>query len=499
MLLGEDLMLPSGISWWCGEPPVLEHVIANLERMVVKPAFPALAREPIFGGQLDQAQREALVARMRARPHEYVGQEEVPLSTAPVLDGERLRPRHVGIRCFLAASGDGFTIMPGGLTRVALSDESLVVSMQRGGGSKDTWVLSDEPVSEFSLLDSDAKAVELTRGGRDLPSRVADNLFWLGRYTARCEGTVRLLRDLLVRIGERAGLGGAPELPALWRALTAVTMPNAELAPADPRSRRLEADVLAVVLDANRPGSLRSVVTSLGRTARTVRDRLSADAWRIIAGLDGALVGRRSAPVRRPAEALERLDAIFLRLVALDGLVVEGMTRGEGWRFLDMGRGLERALHLVGLVRGALVERSAAEPPLLEALLGIADSLMTYRRRYQARVQPHAVLDLLLADETNPRALIFQLRGLEAHVRALPRETQGVGPSPEERLVVEALTAVRLANPDELARLDAAGRRPALGALVTKLEALLPSLSEAISQSYLSHAQMPRQLSKLDG
>src|SRR5262249_27992306 len=163
----------------------------------IRPASPAVAREPIFGHALAAAEREALVARMRARPHEYVGQEEVSLSTAPVLDGERLRPRHVGTRCYLVAAGDGYAIMPGGLTRVAGSDESLVVSMQRGGGSKDAWVLSSGPVPEFSLLAPAGQPVELTRGGHDLPSRVADSLFWLGRYTARCEGTLRLLRCLL--------------------------------------------------------------------------------------------------------------------------------------------------------------------------------------------------------------------------------------------------------------------------------------------------------------
>jgi uncharacterized circularly permuted ATP-grasp superfamily protein/uncharacterized alpha-E superfamily protein len=497
-LLGEELRMPSGISWWCGEPPVCEHVIANLDRMVVKPAFPALAREPIFGGLLDAAQKEALVARMRARPHEYVGQEEVPLSTAPVLDGAGLHPRHVGTRSYLVASGDGYAIMPGGLTRVASSDESLVVSMQRGGGSKDTWVLSVEPVSEFSLLGAMGAPVELTRGGKDLPSRVADDLFWLGRYTARCEGTVRLLRGVLARLAERSAVGGVPELPVLLQAL-ASRVAGAGTPAVGERGRRLERELAALLVDGERAGSVRSLVASVARMARTVRDRMPAGAWRLVAELDGALGGRRDAQLRRPAEAIERLDALFVRLAALGGLVTDGMTRAEGWRFLDVGRRLERAIQMVDLLRTTLVEPVAEEAPVLEALLELSDSLMTYRRRYQSRLQAHAVLDLLLADETNPRALVFQLVEIEAHVRELPRETEGVGPSPEERIVIEVLTAVRLARIEELAREDERGRRAALGAHLGRIASTLPALSELLSQSYLSHAQLPRQLDRLDG
>ena len=301
---------------------------------------------------------------------------------------------------------------------------------------------------------------------------------------------------MLERVAER-GVGSGPELPVLRRVLGEVTAAGADPVVADERGKRVDAELLSSMLDAARPGSLRAVVAALGRTARTLRDRLAADAWRLIAGLDGALAGRRGRPLRRAAEGLDRLDALFLRLTALDALIVEGMTRGEGWRFLDMGRRLERAMHVVALLRGTLSQHlDAGEAALLEALLEVGDSLMTYRRRYRTRVQAHAVIDLLLADETNPRSLVFQLHALEAHVRALPRELGGVGPSPEERIIVEALTAVRLASIEQLARVDEEGRRPALVALLAQLGAALPAFSEVVSQSYLSHAQMPRQLGR---
>ena len=195
-LLGEELRLPSVPTWWCGDPAGLSHVLANLPRLVVKPTFVPARRDPIFGERLSAAERQALADRIRANPRAYVGQEQLPLSTAPVLAGDHLRPCRLVIRAYVSAKDDGFAVMPGGLTRVTASADAMVASMQSGGGSKDTWVLSSGPVSTFSLLSTVVRPVELSRGGSDLPSRAADNLYWLGRYGERAEGTVRLLRGV---------------------------------------------------------------------------------------------------------------------------------------------------------------------------------------------------------------------------------------------------------------------------------------------------------------
>jgi uncharacterized circularly permuted ATP-grasp superfamily protein len=179
-LLGEELELPSVATWWCGDPGARAYVEQHLASLVVKPVFPGTGMEPVFGADLDAAGREALVARMRARPSAFVAQEQVALSTAPSWEGGRLQPRHVTLRTFCVATATGYGVMPGGLTRVAERTDSLVVSMQRGGGSKDTWVLADGPVPAFSLLRPAGEVVEVSRGGSGLPSRVADDLFWLG-------------------------------------------------------------------------------------------------------------------------------------------------------------------------------------------------------------------------------------------------------------------------------------------------------------------------------
>jgi uncharacterized circularly permuted ATP-grasp superfamily protein/uncharacterized alpha-E superfamily protein len=495
-VLGEDLRIPSVPAWWCGQPRGCDHVLAHLERLVIKPAYTALFHDPIFAGRLSSAERAALADAIRARPQDYVGQEQLELSTAPVLVDHRLEPRHMVLRAYLSAGEDSFAVMPGGLTRVTATADSLVVSMQKGGGSKDTWVLASGPVSTFSLLSSPVQGVELTRGGGDLPSRAADNLYWLGRYVERAEGTVRLLRGILIRLTEKPGLADVPELPHLIRALsrqtesfTGFAAGNAEI-----RFTAPEAELTSFVFDPGKPGSLAATLADLDRVAGMVRDRISMDMWRILSNLyphDPATPRPASLSL---SDVLDLLNRTVLTLAAFGGLAADSMTRGHAWRFLEMGRRLERTAHVLGLLRSTLITAGKYEGPLLEALLEIADSLMTYRRRYLHRLSPAPVIDLLLADETNPRSVAFQLACLGEQVELLPRNAALAGRTSEERIVLSGLTSLRLADINQLAETDRAGNRPCLEELLDHLAGELPVLSDAITHHYLSHLQPSRHL-----
>ena len=491
-LLGEELRLPSVPTWWCGDPAALSHVLANLSHMVVKPTFIPARRAPVFGDGLSNADRQTLADRIRANPHAYIGQEHLPLSTAPVLAGDQLQPRRLVIRAYVTAKEDDFAVMPGGLTRVTASADAMDASMQSGGGSKDTWVLASGPVSPFSMLGTAVQAVELSRGGSDLPSRSADNLYWLGRYGERAEGTVRLLRGVLERMTEKSGLAEAPELPRLMGALTHLTKTPAVLAGEGERAAPLpEAEVRALIFDPRRPGGLAATLNNLHRVAGMVRDRISLDMWRVLSGLklDAEQDSRRTL-----SDILDLLNRLIGTLAAFGGLTMESMTRGQAWRFLDVGRRLERALQTIGLLRSTLSTAVGMEGPLLEGLLEVADSSMTYRRRYLSSLQTAPVLDLLLADETNPRSVAFQLSALGDHVEALPRDHSHAALSPEQHLLLATRTAVRLADIDVLAKPDATGHRAELDALLARLEAELPGLSDTITRSYLSHLQASRHL-----
>jgi uncharacterized alpha-E superfamily protein len=496
-LLKEDLKLPSVASWWCGKASAKEYVLTHLKKLIIKPTFASIRKEPIFGDRLSGEELKELEAKIRHSPRDYVGQEITPLSTTPVLVGDRIQPRQSVLRCYLVSHESGYMMMPGGLTRVSASADTMVVSMQRGGGSKDTWVLANGPVSEFSLLPRATGPITLSREGGDLSSRVADNLFWLGRYVERAESLARLLRGVLSKLTDNSGPTSSPEWIILLKALTQQTqcLPGFVGAGSEKRLRAPEEELRSLIFESQRAGTLANTLAALLRVAGTVRDRLSTDMWRV---LNAASSGHAPAAVDYwpITSTMELINRTVLNLSAFAGLAAESMTRGQGWRFLDMGRKLERSIQILSLMENMLTLQLENEAPLLETVLDISDSLMTYRRRYLARLQTTAVLDLLLSDETNPRAVAFQLVALMDDVEHLPHEKDLAGRTAEQRLMLSVLTRVRLAEPERLAEADKRGKRTELSSLTQSLIDELPGLSELITQRYLTHLQTSRHLGK---
>ncbi len=496
VLLGEDLKLPSARTWWCGDPAGFEYVKNHLDDVALKAAFPAAGIETQILDECGAEQRRELIARLHRNPSAFVGQERLSLSSVPVLGPTQPALRKMVLRAYLAADRDTFAMMPGGLTRVGNTPESLAISMQRGGGSKDTWVLSAGPVSSFSRLPPSDQPLSLTRAGGDLPSRAADNLYWLGRYAERAESTSRLLRCIVARLEERPEGSDFGDLALLLQTLRlAATLPahrSVEPVPVSPIVP-LDREAFELVFRKNRPGSLASVVLEWHRVAGTVRDRISLDMWRVVSGARRTTQAWAADRIPTPGDALDVLDRTIINLAAFGGLASESMTRGEGWRFLDLGRKLERAVFLLTLIRVTLGKVSVNEAQVLDSILEVADVRMTYRRRYLANLRTEAVLDLVLFDESNPRSLAAQLVALKENVEHLPRKGGLAGRSPEERLALAAVTAVQLAEVSALSRV-AQGYRPALQALLDQIVKILPELSDVLTQQYLSHLQTSRHL-----
>jgi uncharacterized circularly permuted ATP-grasp superfamily protein/uncharacterized alpha-E superfamily protein len=479
-VLSEDLLLPSVESWWCGDREGLARTLERLDHLVIKPAFGPGRAEPRFGDRMSEAELIELKARIRARPYAYLAQETMRFSTTPVWSGSALQPRPMALRAFAVATSDAYAVMPGGLTRISSDPQQPMVSMQRGGGSKDTWVLADGPVEQISLLRPVGAAVELRRGGIDLPSRVADNLFWLGRYAERAEDCARLLRAAVLRLADDPGSFVGRELSGLVSTLRRVGLMTADaVAPTNPSE--IEEELLTVLHDDSLDWSMPANLHRLHHAAFAVRDRLSNDTWRVVNHLDRELESRPPMATRL-GDALSLLNRLIANLAALAGMGMENTTRGPGWRFLDLGRRLERAMFTADLLRSLLaVEHSESG---LDLLLDIADSGLTYRSRYLTTLQPGAVLDLLLTDVTNPRSLAFQLESICDHVAHLPRELDRALPSPEERLALAIDTSLRLADPLDLVN-EASGER--LAEFLDRLSEDLVLLSDSITRTYLSH------------
>lgn len=428
-MLGEELRLPSVATWWCGHATEHQYVLDHLEEIVVKSAIAPQARKPAFGARLGRAERDDLIAAIRARPSEFVGQELVALSTAPVWSKEGLEPRRVSLRAYVSACGDSFVVMPGGLTRVSSDASDPIVSMQSGGGSKDVWVLSDGPVAPVSLLTASGQPVNVARTAAELPSRVADNLFWLGRYVERMENRMRILRCVVVRMADEATSENTLELAELVQLLVRLEILPETFSGRVPATA-LQREILALVYNLQRVGSVRELGLRIRHIISVVRDRFSLDTWSILNQLQS---DSRTRPGRLPlANALSLINTLIVDLAAFSGMEMENMTRGYSWRFLDFGRRLERGTNLVNLLTGALADE-ANPSALLEPMLEIADSSMTYRRRYLSQAQLPSVIELLVMDRGNPRALAFQLEALAGHAAQLPHYENGGTSTPEQR------------------------------------------------------------------
>lgn len=488
-ILGEELKLPSVATWWCGQKKAERYVLEHIDDLFVKPAF---TRKRITNPDrpLTSEQRDALRRRIEFQPHQFVAQERVELSTAPCITADGIGPRRVSLRAYAVAHNGGYRVMPGGLTRVA-PEGSRSVSMQAGGASKDTWVLSPGPIEEASLLESDSPSIELRRVGNNLPSRMADNFFWLGRYAERADATSRLLRSALIRFSPENTGGAMPVLGPLLRTLESqgVLAAGPERANPPQNTEALEAELLAAIFDPLRSGSLRSIGERLQRLVTLARERTSADLWRVLTQLDDWLT-RPASTLMLAGDALEVLNQVLMNIAALHGLARENMTRAQGWRFLDIGCRIERSLQLCSLLDTVLSSAEADNPSVLEAVLEVCDSTITYRSRYNLLPHIAAVMDLVLLDDTNPRSLLFQLSQLVKHLDRLPQEQRSALPTTAQRVLLQCLTQVRLLDPRTV-KAGHAANSPVHEVIKSTLRDL-PQISEAIAVSYFAHSSISR-------
>ncbi|MGH8379640.1 circularly permuted type 2 ATP-grasp protein [Pseudomonas sp.] len=428
-LFGEDLSLPSIATWWCGEPAVMARALEQLPQLLVKPAFPSQSFTPVFGRDLTSAQRQALAERIQARPYAYVAQALAQLSQAPVWQQEQgqLQSRAIGMRVYAVASPEGYRVLPGGLTRVAALADAEVVSMQRGGASKDTWVLGETaPIGEQWRAQRTLGVAGLIRQDPYLPSRVVENLFWFGRYCERCDASARLLRIILTRY-----LDGDDPL-ALQAAVTL-----ADELSLLPEEGTLPERLRTALVDSDWAFSLKANLQRLQWAASQVRGKLSRENWQALVELqhEAQSLDDDAADF---GEQVDFLNRLVMSMAALSGFALDDMTRDEGWRFLMIGRRIERLQSLCSSMAAFLRGPAVFDQAGLEWLLELGNSSITYRSRYLAVAQLIPVLDLLLLDEQNPHAVLFQLNLLVRAYRRLCDEFAS-GADPGLALLAEQL------------------------------------------------------------
>ena len=466
LLLGEGLKLPNAATWWCGGNKERDHVVANLEDLVISSSF----RRPVAGlpegltqagSRLSTAQRQQIEEGLRRRPMDYTAQEIVTLSTTPTISAGRFEPRGFTLRAYLARDGEGrWVVLQGGFARV--SDRGSLRTSLMGLGDISTDVCIVDPVTpEASAQVLTPARLEVRRDQGLLASQAADNLFWLGRYGERAMQTVRIIRALAEQVTMAGQVPSASstvdKLGNLLRSLGAV--------PAKSRSWPLSRLTGTAFGSADYSGSVRSLAEREQRIAQLLRDWLNRDSWRSI---------QHTMPRYSPGD-LDSIamacDRLVERHAAQSWLLAEGMSRGPAWRFLDMGMRLERGSMVLQAAR-AMVPGSASATDL-SALLDLVDGQALYRSRYLAMPYIAPVFDMVLLDPAQPRGLAFQVCRIEEHLAAIPPLEDTGMPEAPLRLARHLRVRLEMLEANGLTGDDIEGLRSDLGAL-----------SEAISKRF---------------
>ena len=485
-LLSEDLEMPHIATWWCGQKSAREEVLSRLDDFAIEgaygravPGFPG--NGPVLASELSPSERERLRTAISDRGIDFVGQELVRLSTTPVWENGRLTPRPFVLRVFAAATPNGWTILPGGFCRIADEPDARAVSMGDGARSADVWVVSDKAVSASSLLPV-ADTVRIRRIAGVVPSRAADNLFWLGRYLERAEATLRLIRALGTSVRDPGKVTSSSAATALhsveriqrllvtWGAISQASRAN---------SAKVAAEALQ---SAEKFGSALSLLRSAQRTATSLRERLSPDAWQVIT----EMVERLGVEADDDDGVVSAAELSLQELASFAGLAQENMNRAAGWRFLEMGRRAERAINTARFARQFAYDEAGDED--LDVLLTLVDCQITYRSRYLVGPSLAPVRDLAVLDPYNPRSVAFQVAALNDHIAALPSlKEHGLIERPQ-RLAVALQATLTTA---EASHLDVK--------TLFALEQDLLNLADAIGLHYFPHGPNASRPEKLTG
>lgn len=482
--LGEDLILPNVTTHWMGEESSRAEVFSNYEKYVLKPAVRSSFEPSVFLSQLSQSERDEWRAKVNAKSERYVAQEILSGSTCPVFSGnsEGLLVGKSVLRTFSCLSENGYTSMPGGLVRVAPKHDELIVTNQRGAVSKDLWILSSEEKKDITLLPGNVERIPLKRKGAGVPSRVADNMFWMGRYAERAENMARLVREGVNKILESEESYERDQSGVLLGILNQVSNFSGGFGEAI-GSGSLEAvrdKIYEMVTSHYSSGSIRHDLNFFVRTTKSVRDRISDDTRYLISQIESESPSDSSY-----GEILEYLQILVTLLSSLSGLSSENMSRETGYYFLDLGKRLERSQFLARVLLSVINQTTLYNKGVFESLLNVNDIRITYRRRYKYRIEAESVIDILIFDETNPRSLAYQLSRIRENALMIP----GVnGELPEEVRLFNELVA-RFKEEDAKRLFEYADPAGGLRRWLDDIFLQLKAVADALAKKYFRYVE----------
>ncbi|SFR51187.1 circularly permuted type 2 ATP-grasp protein [Maribacter stanieri] len=503
--LEEELKLPQIASWWCGQVKERNYVLEHISELVIK-RIDRTNRESIyFCEQMSAKELEELKKVIIERPYRFVAQERINFSTAPNLSKDKLEPRNVVARSFCIASKGEYSVMPGGLVRVAPDGETVRVSNQRGGTSKDFWILDDAEIKEDKNRHWQKKSSIAISGLDDLPSLTAENLYWAGRYVGRTLVNARFLRTVMRQMAivqNRDEKPDSEKLKVLFKAVTQLTGTypgfiekdkNGNLAMDNPYE-----EMLSVILDKNRIGSLAHTISMFSNSYYSIRNLWSSDMWRVFENIQklwNALVEGEDHSINK---ILKVLNQLITRLIAFMGLIEESIMVQQGLLLYFIGLQLEQSTLNITKCRALLTIKydEQVEYDLLEYLLTSHESLNIYRYSYRSHIELAHVLDLVVLDLDYARSLTFMINRIQKDIARLPHSKHDHQLNNYQKYIFEAFSKLRLAESTKLAmtKSETDFKREELDTLLEELSDLLYKASQSISNTYFNHTDKQTQL-----
>ncbi|MCA8989157.1 MAG: circularly permuted type 2 ATP-grasp protein [Planctomycetaceae bacterium] len=493
-LLNADLILPSIATWWCGEPAAWATVKRQFENLVIKPAFSHSGSKEYVVSDLTTKERDQLIAQIEKKPWDYVAQEKIIRSTAPCWIRDQIVPGYLAVRTFAVQKDGHFETMNGGLIRVETSPKPMPLSVSAGQYGKDIWIQSDRPVAPISLLARIQEPPELQRGNQRLPSRAADNLYWLGRYLERLEFSARLIRKITERMLSESNQQASEDLMPMLGCLAEQGLIEESFALEGffPEREKMETVWTKLIWENRNGHGLEGLCGHVIRISSLVRDRMSEDFWRATLHMKETVRPGRGVSL---IDLKEMMTELIQQISAITGQIDDGLVHGPTRTFLRIGRSLERARQLAIVLKKFLQRSNVRDVISLVTLLDVCNSIMTYRSRYRGNFAVLPVFDLLVTDTTNPRAILFQFDTLKGLLEELPyRHKRKAQLPPEWDTVRRIRNELQSLLPVSSSKVHWTEYRPGVVELLRKLDDVISEISNQLTATFFVHAEFTQQM-----
>ena len=502
--LNEELILPQIATWWCGQKKELDLVLSNISNLVVKRIDRSNRESIVFAEFLNKKELKELKNKILKRPHLYVAQEKIKFSTVPNFHEGKLEPRNMVCRAFAIAKDQSYEVMSGGLVRVASTTESLRVSNQRGGTSKDFCIIDKNAVKAKSIFYNTNNSV-LT-GLNDLPSLTAENLYWAGRYIGRALVTSRHLRMVLKQMSNADDVNGAyksSKLSVLLQSVTQLTntFPGFIGKDEDSRVTDIRKELIDVVLDKNKSGSLAHTLTMFNNSYYSIRNLWSMDMWRVFDSINKLwnTIQNEDFETVTFRRIIKSLDQLITRLIAFMGLIEESILVDQGLLLYFLGLNIETALLNVSICQSMLTVTTTEDyiqHEILEAMLQSHESLNIYRYSYRSYITIESVLSLILLNPKYARSLTYLVGRIQKDVKCLPHSNNSGTLQDYEQSIYSAFNKLKLSEPSDLSLVSNNNNftRENLKLLLEELSELFYETTKGISDTYFNHIKDQSQL-----